>query len=81
MKPWLANFDPQATSDELSEVVRKGKYRKLEVAQLTREGGDDSRPDAGLELDERSRDALCKARQRLSGLYGKTCSVADYVPL
>jgi hypothetical protein len=81
MKRWLANFGPQATDDELPEVVRKYKYKKLEVARLTREGGDESRPDAGLEFDEGSHHALCEARRRLSGLYWKTRSVTGYVPL
>jgi len=70
MKLWLANFDPQATDDELPEVAR-----------LTREAGDVSRPMADLEFDKGSRQVLCEAQRRLSGLHWETRSVTGYVPL
>jgi len=70
MKLWLANFDPQATVDELPEVAR-----------LTREAGDDTRPNADLEFDKGSREALCEAQRRLIGLSWETRSVTGYVPL
>ena len=70
MKLWLANFDPQATDDELPEVAR-----------LTREAGDDSRPIADLEFDMGSREALWEVQRRLGEPYWETRSVTGYVPL
>jgi hypothetical protein len=81
MKLWLANFDPQATDHELPAVVRKYRYKKLEIARLAREGRDDSRPGAVPEFVEGSREALREAQRCLSGLYWKTRSITGYVPL
>jgi RNA recognition motif-containing protein len=79
MKLWLANIDPDATDDELRELIRK--YSKLEVSRLTREAGDGSRPGAVLEFDEGSREALYEVQRRLNGLYWKNRSLTAHVPL
>lgn len=79
MKLWLANFDPEATDDELRELVRK--YSKLEVSRLTREPGDGSRPGAVLEFDEASADELYAVQRRLNGLHWKNRSLTAHVPL
>jgi RNA recognition motif-containing protein len=78
MQLWIGNIDPETTEDELRELVRK--YTKLEVARLTREAGDGSRPGAVLEFDEGSREALYEAQRRLNGLYWKNRTLTAYVP-
>jgi hypothetical protein len=79
MKLWLANIDPETTDDELRELVRK--YTKLEVARLTREAGDGSRPGAVLEFDGMSREVLYEAQRRLNGLHWKDRSLEVHAPL
>jgi len=79
LKLWLANIDPEATDDELRELVRK--YTKLDISRITREPGDGSRPAAVLEFDEGSREALYEAQRRLNGLYWKSRALGAHVPL
>jgi len=79
MKLWLGNIDPETTDDEQRELVRK--YTKLEVAGVTRETGDGSRPGAVLEYAEGDRTALYEAQRRLNGLYWKNRSLTAHVPL
>jgi hypothetical protein len=79
MKLWLGNIAPETTDDELCELVRK--YTKLEVARITREAGDSSRPGAVLEFDAGDRSALYEAQRRLNGLYWKNRSLTAHVPL
>ena len=79
MRLWLANIDPEATDDELRELVRK--YSKLEVSRVTREPGDGSRPGAVLEFDEGGREALYAVQRRLNGMYWKNRSLTAHVPM
>jgi hypothetical protein len=79
MKLWIADIDPEATDDELRELVRK--YTKLEVSRLTREAGDGSHPGAILEFDQGSREALYEAQRRLNGMYWKNRTLRAHVPL
>ena len=79
MKLWLGNIDPETTDYELRELVRR--YAKLEVALITREGGEGSRPGAVLEFAEGDRDALYALERRLNGLYWKNRSLSAHVPL
>jgi len=79
MKLWLGNIDPEATDDELRELVRK--YSKLEVARLVREPGDGSRPGAALEFDAGSQAALHEAARRLNGMYWKNQTLTAHVPI
>jgi hypothetical protein len=70
MTLWLVHFNPQATDDKLRELVYKD--RKREVARLTREAGDDSRPGAVLQFDQGRREALYEAQRHLNGLKWKS---------
>ena len=79
MKLWLGNIDPETTDDELRELARK--YAKLEVAVITREAGEGSRPGAVLEFAEGDRAALHELQRRLNGLYWKNRSLTAHVPL
>jgi RNA recognition motif-containing protein len=78
-KLWIGNIDPDATDDELRELVRR--YTRLEVTRLTREPGDGSRPGAVLEFDQGDREALYEAQRRLNGMYWKNRTLAVSVPL
>jgi hypothetical protein len=79
MKLWIANIDPQATDDELRELVRK--YTKLEVTGVTRHPGDGSRPAAMLELEGADAAALDAAQRRMNGMYWKNRSLLVYVQI
>ena len=79
MKLWLANLDPDTTDDELRELIRK--FTKLEIARITRETGDGSRPAAVLEFDEGSGAVLYEAQRRLNGLYWKDRTLTASVPI
>jgi RNA recognition motif-containing protein len=79
MELWLGNIDPEASDDELRELVRR--YAKLEVSQIRREPGDGSRPGAVLEFEAGSREALYEAQRRLNGLYWKNRSLTAYLPV
>ena len=79
MKLWIANIDPQATDDELRELVRK--YTKLEVTGVTRHPGDGSRPAAMLELEGGDAAALDAAQRRMNGMYWKNRSLLVYVQI
>ena len=78
MKLWIANFDPQATDDDLRAFVRK--YSGLEVAQITRYPGDGSRPGAMLEFEGSDLATLDRVQRRLHGMYWKNRALLVDVP-
>jgi hypothetical protein len=79
MELWLGNLDPQATDDELRELVRK--YSSLEVKQIKREAGDGSRPGAILDFESEKWEAVDALQRRLNGMYWKNRAMSAYLPL
>jgi len=78
MKLWLANFDPEATDDDLRELL--GRYTKLEVGAVTRVAGAGTRPGAYLEIGGAGREDLFEVQRRLNGVYWRNRSLVVYVP-
>lgn len=69
MKLWIANISPDASDDDIRELVRK--YCGVDVPQIRREPGDGSRPAAELIFDDVNPSVLYEFQRRMHGMYWK----------
>ena len=68
MNIWVGNIAPEASDEELRELVKK--YSGLEVTSLNRVTGDGTRPAAVVSVPATDADAY-RIVQRLNGLFWK----------
>jgi len=68
LKLWIGNIAPEASDDELRDLLKK--YGAAEVSTIERVAEEGSRPAAIVEVAA-GQEALYKLTQRLNGLFWK----------
>ncbi|QSI78899.1 MULTISPECIES: RNA-binding protein [Niveibacterium] len=74
MSLWIANINPEATDDDIRELVRK--YCGIEVPEIRREPGDGSRPAAQLIFPDVNNTVLQEFQKRLHGMFWKDRTIS-----
>jgi polyphosphate kinase 2 len=76
MTLWISNIDPEASDEDLRELVRS--HADLDPVRVRRQADNGARPGAILEFDAPSDDALCAAQKSIDGLTWRDRQLSAY---
>ncbi|GAA5181930.1 hypothetical protein GCM10025771_30010 [Niveibacterium umoris] len=77
MNLWIANINPDATDDDIRELVKK--YCGVDVPEIRREPGDGTRPAAELIFPDVGSSVLQEFQGRLHGMFWKERKISVQV--